>query len=57
METCPKSYITGESLTLVEAFTVWKVLDAGSVDDYPARIVDGFCVLQERLLRKENDGD
>jgi hypothetical protein len=57
IESCPKSYITGESLTVLEAFSVWKALGGGALDEYSARFVDGFCVLQERLLKKENYGE
>jgi hypothetical protein len=56
LKSCPKSFITGESMALLERFHVWKILGTFAADDYPARLVDGFCVLQNELLGKENHG-
>ncbi len=56
METCPKSLITAESLSLMEAFWAWKLLGAGDLGSLPARTVDAYCVLENELRAEVNDG-
>ena len=52
---CPKSMVTGESLSLVEEFFVRRRL--GMVDgmETPARKVDAFLILREEMEREERD--
>ena len=49
LETCPRSYITAESTTLVEAFAAWKLLGGGDPGSLAARAADAFCVLENEL--------
>lgn len=54
---CPKTFITGESLTLLEEFQAWKL---GGIRDWykmPARTVDGFLALELELRREMERGD
>jgi len=57
LDTCPKSYISAESLTTLEVFSARKLLGAKPVEECPARLVDGLCVLEAEVLRKENHGE
>jgi hypothetical protein len=52
---CPKSMVTGESLSLLEEFFVRRRL--GMVDgmETAARKVDAFLVLREEMEREEKD--
>jgi hypothetical protein len=52
LNTCPKSYIRGDSWELLHAFNASKSLGFGDIYSLPARVVDAFCVL-ERLTREE----
>ena len=47
---CPTSYITAESITLLEAHRAWKVSGGGGLYDFPAPTVDAFLVIEEELL-------
>jgi hypothetical protein len=47
--TCPTSYITAESLTLLEEFHVSKLFGAGIVSEMPARRVEAFFTLENEL--------
>ncbi len=49
LETCPRSYITAASMTLVEAFAAWKLLGGGDPGALAARTADAFCVLENEL--------
>ena len=52
-EECPKTMVTGESLSLLEEFFVRRRL--GMVDgmETPARKVDAFLILHEEMEREE----
>jgi hypothetical protein len=56
-DTCPVSYITAESIALVQEFYAWKLF--GGVDLYslPARTVDGFCILEQELRLEIKNGE
>jgi hypothetical protein len=56
LTSCPTSYITPESLALLEEFNAWKLLGAGSVYDLPARLVEAIFVLESELRTTSNDG-
>jgi hypothetical protein len=49
LTTCPKSYITGDSLTLVEEFFVRRRLGGTSFADLSARQVEAFSILESEL--------
>jgi hypothetical protein len=56
LATCPTSYITSESMALLEEFHAWKLLGAGSVYDLPARLVEAIFVLENELRAESNNG-
>ena len=58
-EECPKSFVTGESLALVEEFFVRRRLGIGDsigIDGMAARKVDAFLILRDEMEREERDG-
>lgn len=55
LATCPTSYITGESIALLEEFHAWKLLGAGNVFDLPARLVEAIFVLENELRMESSD--
>ena len=52
---CPKPFITASSLSLLEAFSVWKLMGAGEFESMPARWVDAFWILARELRRQETN--
>ena len=56
LTTCPTSYITSESIALLEEFHAWKLLGASNVYDLPARLVEAIFVLENELRTANNDG-
>ena len=52
MTECPVSYVSAESITLLEQFHVWRLADRGELREYPARTVEAFAIL-ENLVMKE----
>jgi hypothetical protein len=54
VSSCPVSYITSESMSLLEEYYVWKVVGQADCYDLPARLVDAIFVL-ENELRMERD--
>jgi hypothetical protein len=55
LETCPKSYVTGESESLVEAFFVRRRMHAFDLEELSARQVEAFVILEKELLEEMND--
>jgi DNA replicative helicase MCM subunit Mcm2 (Cdc46/Mcm family) len=56
LRTCPKSYITAESLTLVEEFFVRRRLGGMNFTELSARQVEAFVILEKALAKEMNDG-
>jgi hypothetical protein len=56
LKTCPKSYITSESIALLEEFHAWKLVGGASVYALPARLVEAIFVLENELRMEGNDG-
>ena len=56
LRTCPKSYITAESLTLVEEFFVRRRLGGMNFAELSARQVEAFVILEKALATEMNDG-
>lgn len=54
---CPKSYITGESLTLLEEFFAWKLGGCQELYRLPARSVDAILALEVEIRREGERGD
>jgi len=55
LTTCPKSYITGESQTLVEEFFVRRRLGAMNFDELSAKQVEAFVILEKALATERHD--
>ncbi len=53
---CPRSYITGESATLVEEFLARRRLGGTRFDELSARQVDAMVVLEKNLLEELRNG-
>lgn len=53
---CPKSYVTGESMALLEEFFVGRRLGIADSLDSEARKVDAFVILRDLMEREERDG-
>ena len=54
-EICPKSYITAESLTLVEDFLVRRRLNGIQFSELSARQVEAFLILEKALAEEMNN--
>jgi len=52
---CPRSYITPESVSLMEEFHAWKLIGASDVYQLPARVVEAICVLENELRSEIHD--
>ncbi len=46
MRSCPVSYITPESQTLLEEYHAWKLFGAGDFYRLPARLVEAIFILE-----------
>jgi len=53
---CPTSYITSESVALLEEFHAWKLLGVGGFYDLPARLVEALFILEKELRAESDDG-
>jgi hypothetical protein len=49
LTTCPTSYVTSESIALLEEFHAWKLVGAKNVYDLPARVVEAIFILENEL--------
>jgi hypothetical protein len=54
-EECPKSLVTGESLSLVEEFFIRRRLGMADTLKMAARKVDAFVILRGEMEREERD--
>jgi hypothetical protein len=54
--TCPTSFVTAESLGLVEEFSVRKRLGLWDMAGLTARQVEAFVILEKELAAEGNDG-
>jgi hypothetical protein len=50
---CPKSFITAESLDLLDRFYAAKLFGFGNFGELPARVADAFCVLEQQLAEEK----
>jgi hypothetical protein len=57
LTTCPTSYITSESISLLEEFHAWKLFGAPDFYQLPARIVEAIFLLENELRSGRNDGE
>jgi hypothetical protein len=56
LTTCPTSFITPESVSLLEEFHAWKLVGGRGVYDLPARLVEAIFILENELRTESNDG-
>lgn len=56
LRTCPKSYISSDSQTLVEEFLVRRRLGAMDFEELSARQVEAFVILENAFTSEMNDG-
>jgi hypothetical protein len=57
LEECPKSYITGESASLLEEFWVRKRIGGGMrMEELSARQVEAFVILEKALSEEKRNG-
>ena len=54
-EECPKSLVSGESLSLLEEYFVRRRLGMADAVEMSARKVDAFLILREEMEREERD--
>jgi len=55
VESCPISYITAESLALLEEFHAWKLIGAGDVYRLPARTVEAIFILENEVRSEKHN--
>lgn len=53
---CPRSYVTGQSLALLEEFFIRRRLGMQESLEMEARKVDAFLILRDEIEREERDG-
>ena len=56
VDECPKSYVTGDSISLLEEFFVLQALGTKVSATAPARTVDAFLILREQVDKEERNG-
>lgn len=56
VEECPKSLVSGASLSLLDEFFVNRALGIPPSTELPARTVDAFLILRDQLDREERNG-
>jgi hypothetical protein len=57
VSSCPTSYITSESIAMIEEFHVWKLFGVRDVYGLPARLVEAIFVLENELRSERNDAE
>lgn len=55
LETCPKSYITPNSVRLLEEFAVRKRLGVGDAAQMEARTAEAFLILEDLWQAQRTD--
>jgi hypothetical protein len=57
LDTCPKPYITAESISLLEEFFVRRRLPAFDENDLTARQVQAYTILEQELAAEMAAGN
>jgi hypothetical protein len=52
---CPTSFITPESIALIEEFHAWKLFGIAAWRELPARLVEAIFVLENELRSERDD--
>jgi hypothetical protein len=50
LNTCPKSYITAQSIEWLERYQVQRTFGFGDVMRLPARDVDAYCLIENEII-------
>jgi hypothetical protein len=53
---CPRSYVSADSLGWMEEFQAWKLFGCSDVARMPARTVEAFSVLERELVEEKANG-
>jgi len=53
--TCPRSYITPQSLQWLEEYWTWRLLGGYGLQRLSARQAQAFCILENELVKEQND--
>jgi hypothetical protein len=56
LHTCPTSFITSESIALLEEFHAWKLIGGSDFYELPARLVEAIFVLEGEVRAEVTDG-
>jgi hypothetical protein len=56
LTTCPKSYVTAESETLLEDFLVRRRLGGYRMEDISARQAEAFVVVEQAVAEERKNG-
>ena len=56
LDSCPKSYITTESQSMLEDFFVRRRLGVRDLEGLSARQVEAFVILEKELAMENNNG-
>lgn len=57
LTTCPTSYITAESIALLELFSAWKTFGVANFYELPARLIEAIFVLENELRTEGTDAE
>ena len=57
LKTCPKSFVTAQSIAWLEEFYAWKLFGEHDFHRLPARTVEAFCVLEAELAEERANVD
>ena len=52
VNSCPKSYVSAQSLAWLEEFRTWKLLGRSGYRGMAAKTVDAFCVLESEWIKQ-----
>ena len=56
IDSCPKSYISADSQSLVEEFWVRRKLGRLRIEELTARQAEAFMILEQELTQENRDG-
>ena len=51
---CPRSYVSADSLSWLEQYLAWRAGGGGSLIDLPARMAEAFLILEQEW-REESE--
>jgi hypothetical protein len=57
LTTCPKSFVTAESIRLLEDFSFWRRFGRTDTGELTARQAEAFILLEQELAVEVKDGE